>query len=174
MSTVLFTLPQNFSYALAGASCVVAVLHFSGLMLAYARSTTFSASNMENVKRELAATGAAEDADHIPSQAYPDDGNGRFGKALDYYYWAKFNRVVRGYMNNHEQLVNFLVSILLCAVYQPVWAAWIGLGIGVSRLVYFVGYAYINTIVMMIGEVPALLLMFANYGIFLYYLISGN
>ena len=174
MSTVLFRLPQAYSYTLSGAACAVASLHIAGLLFAAVRMVTFNKATMESLRREFSTTsGISDETEAVPNQGYPDDGNGRFAKSLDYYYWVVFNRAARGYLNSTEQIANFVLSILLCGIFQPVWAGWLGLLIGAARVIYYLGYAHLGVAVMMIGEVLAMFPMFFNYGVFFYYLITG-
>ena len=165
MSTHLFTLPSDYGYVL-GSACVAAItLHVSGLLLAAKRAGTFSDDAVERFKfnHHAEITGVTYEKPDIPAQGYPDDGNGRIAKQLDYSNWLRYNWANRAFLNYTEQIVAFVLSILLLGITHPTWAFWSGLVIAFFRFVYFVGYAYTGPgVIMMIGEIPALLALLFN------------
>ena len=172
MSTVLFAIPSDFNYVLSATGAAIAVFHLTGLLLSVSRASIFgNVDKDEAFLADIKKQGAqGEELPPIPKYGYPDDGSGRFAKALKYVDWVKFNKVVRGYLNYNEQIVCYVVSILLCGIYKPMWAFWAGLTVALGRLIYFIGYAYINFAVMAAGELPAHLAMLFNYGVFIYHL----
>src|SRR3990167_3220274 len=172
MSTVLFAIPSDFNYVLSATGAAIAVFHLTGLLLSFTRASIFwNTDNDQAFLADVKKQGPqGEELPPIPKYGYPDDGSGRFAKALTYVNWVKFNKAIRGYLNYNEQIVCYTVSILLCGLYKPMWAFWAGLTIALGRLIYYLGYAYINFGVMMVGELPAHLAMLFNFGVFIYHL----
>ena len=144
-SEILFSVPDQYSFVI-GSSCLAAlVLNISGLVLAFTRSSIYNDDVIsrynERVKSEPNPEGSEVPA--VPAKGYPDEGNGRISKTLPYKDWIRFNKVNRGFLNYNELIVVHVLSILLCGLYKPVWAGWIGVSIAVGRLLYFIGYAFL-------------------------------
>ena len=174
-TTLLFNLPSDFNYTISGVCIAASILHFTGLLLAQTRAQIFSRETTAKVQSEIQLKNPSTlDRIEVPTQGYPDEGNGRFSKALGYYYWVKLNKAVRGFLNYNEQLMAFVIALFVYGLWHPYVAFWFGVVVAISRLVYFIGYAYLGPIVMMIGEIPALLIMFYCYGALIYHLIKGD
>ena len=178
MSTVLFTVPSDFSYVIAAACGAAMALHLSGSVVCLLRGKYFGSDKIRDYQ-SLASTKDKRQNQYeigeIPTLGYPDEGQGRFAKSLSFGDWYRFSRLNRAYLNYTEQVILFVLSILLCGLVWPIPAAWLGLLIMIGRMVYFFGYAFEPTnIVMGVGEVIALLCMFFNYGVFFKYLIVGS
>ena len=54
-----------------------------------------------------------------PELGYPDTGNGRFSKQLNYFSWFKFNNAQRVQINFLEQISFFLIASVASAAYCP-------------------------------------------------------
>ena len=167
-SSTAFVVPEKFSFVLGSACLAALVLNVSGLVLWLVRGSVFTDDVLENFRKT--ANSGSLDSVAVPAKGYPDEGSGRIAKSLAYKEWVRFNKAVRGHMNYNEQIVVFVLSILLCGLFKPVWAGWLGIGIAVGRLLYFVGYGFLGPAVMIAGELVALLPMFFNYGVFIYHL----
>ena len=180
MSTTLFTLPSDFSFVIAAACGATMILHLSGLLTVYGRMKFFGKERIETFMHNTTDT-EKQPLSHPddekkkiekplprPVLGYPDDGQGKIGRSLDYGSWFQFNRLHRGYLNYTEQLIFTIFTIIVGGIARPRWAAWSGLAILVGRLVYFIGYAYsTHGLVMTIGEIIALLAIFFNWILFL-------
>ena len=174
MSTTLFTLPSDYSYVI-GSTCVAAmVLHLSGLIVDISRWWYFSPDKITDFQVLLHSPKDGDletEIGEVPTHGYPDDGQGRIAKSFSYGDWYRFNRLNRGYLNYTEQIVLFIVSILVCGLSWPQGALWSGLLIALSRLTYFVGYAFFtNSLIMGMGELGAFIGLFFNFGVFFTYL----
>ena len=149
-SSTVFVVPDKYSFVIGSACLAALVLNLSGLVLWLVRGSVFTEEVLENFKKTAGANSL--DSVAVPTKGYPDEGNGRIAKTLAYKDWVRFNKVVRGHMNYNEQIVVFVVSILLCGLFKPDWAGWLGIAIAIGRVLYFVGYAFIGPVAMMAGE----------------------
>ena len=75
-----------------------------------------------------------------PELGYPDTGNGRFSKQLNYFSWFKFNNAQRVQINFLEQITFFLVASVVAASYCPEIAFGLQMAFLFGRVLFSVGY----------------------------------
>ena len=79
--------------------------------------------------------------DSKPSkEGYPDTGQGRYSQHLAYRDWFQFNLSQRCHGNFTETVVQQTLAMLVCGVFYPTLATYLGVASIVGRLAYTVGY----------------------------------
>ena len=71
---------------------------------------------------------------------YPDTGNGRYSKHLNYFSWFKFNNSQRVQMNFLEQITFFIVASVASAAYCPNLAFGLQMAFVFGRTLFSLGY----------------------------------
>ena len=99
---------------------------------------------------------------------FPDCGDGRYSKKLDYKSWVEFNNAMRVHQNFVESLPLMLVILLVAGLYFPFATAAVGLFNTFTRLVYICMYVKKGSDARVIGAVagsgPLYLLGLITFG----------
>ena len=70
----------------------------------------------------------------------PDDGNGYYGRHLDYKSWYDMNNAVRAHMNFLETFLPIVALLMIGAVNKPEITGISSLVVALGRILYAIGY----------------------------------
>ena len=138
MSTVI-TIDKDYGLVVLAASALAVEYWLTPLIwVAPVRKEVF---NQQYLEKNFGQVHRLEVGAALPGNGYPDHGNGRYSQLLPYKDWLDLNNAYRIYQNFGEK-VGFIIPLtLLGGLSHPRYAAGLGLGYILSRLIYGVGYA---------------------------------
>jgi hypothetical protein len=134
---VLFTIPKNYLWTIASVALMAFHYLTVSLMVAATRRKIFSKEflNAKFGEDHKAAYGCEP-----PVGGFPDNGEGRFAKALPRDEWLDLKNAMRGQQNYKELLPIFMGTYLLCGLFHPILAAVLCLVGTIGRGAYAFGY----------------------------------
>jgi hypothetical protein len=134
---------QDYSYVMWSAVLMVFHLFLVGQDVRLTRMPLFTKSWM--VEHFGAENEKANNPEFMEmSFGYPDTGNGRFSDKLSYKDWFKFNNAQRVHLNYFEFMAITLVALFMAGIFQPLWAASIGIMGIFGRELYGIAYGRMN------------------------------
>ena len=137
--TILTVLPEGYKYVAMSCAGLVLECFFLGLIyINTVRGRTFTKEFME---REFGGEHAKAFEGQPPrKEGYPDSGNGWYSRKLSTQKWFEFNSAQRGHLNFVEFLPAMILLTLITGFFYTKVAAYLGLALFVSRLLYIGGY----------------------------------
>jgi len=103
----------------------------------------------------------------------PDNGNGRYSKAISYKDWYVFNNRQRAHYNQIEQLPLVLTLLLINGFYLPLTTVILGACYFVARIAYVVGYVTGGPSARLPGALCARLIELGLIGIGIYSVVEA-
>ena len=161
---LVVTLPKEYPLVILSCCIITSLCYFIGMIgVAVARSRAFTDEFMAGFKQEHADAVSGEPA----RLGYPDCGEGRYAKKLEYGSWVSYCNAQRVHNNFVEGLPLTLTVLLVGGLFLPVITTIVGFVVAGARLVYTIMYLTTGSdarkIGSILGNLPLYLLMLTNF-----------